>query len=169
MTRRTTAILLAFLFSLVVPALGYAYLGQFYSLLFLVAYLGGFALWLFAPKPPWPSLQRPFWLTMTAFFVFHKVEETRTSFFAVVSKKITGTSVPEITAGLIIGLLVLPVGAWLSIPYLVKRGYELGYYLIATFFVSMGVTELAHYFLPSLRASLTGTFQEWQASLYSPP
>lgn len=34
--------------------------------------------------------------------------------------------------------------------HLVKHGHDFGYYLIAKFFVSMGVTELAHYFLPFL-------------------
>lgn len=46
-----TRIILAVLFSLIVPALGYVYLGKLYAFLFLVGYLGGFALWLL-PRGP---------------------------------------------------------------------------------------------------------------------
>lgn len=53
---------------------------------------------------------------MTAFLVLHKPEENRMAFFTVVSAKIRGEPVPAVTAGLIVGLLVLPVGAWLEIP-----------------------------------------------------
>ena len=38
--------------------------------------------------------------------------------------------------------------AWLLIPYLLRRGHELGYYLVASFFMSMGTTELAHFAFP---------------------
>lgn len=50
-------------------------------------------------------------------------------FFEVVGDKITGIPVPEITPFLVLSLLILPIGAWLLVPYLVKRGYDFGYYL----------------------------------------
>lgn len=82
--------------------------------------------------------------------MLHKVEENRTAFFEVVSDKITGQPAPEVSIGLMLSLLVVPVGAWLAVPPLVKRGYSFGYFLAWTFFASMGITELAHFILPLL-------------------
>jgi hypothetical protein len=93
-----------------------------------------------------------------AFLLVHKVEENVTQFFEVVSKTITGDPVPEITALLVIALLVLPVGMWLATPFLIKRGYDFGYYLGWTFFASMGITELAHFGLPLLTNEPYGYF-----------
>jgi len=55
-------------------------------------------------------------------------------------------------------LLVLPVGTWLATPFLIKGGYDFGYYLGWTFFASMGITELAHFFLPLLANEPYGYF-----------
>ena len=79
-------------------------------------------------------------------------------FFEVVSEQITGGTVPELTVGLIIGLLILPIGAWLIIPLLLKQKHELGYYSLWTLFASMGITELAHFFLPFLTNEPYGYF-----------
>jgi hypothetical protein len=141
----------ALLFSFTVPVFGYVYLGPLYAALFLTGYLGGFALWLVvSARATWPSLRLPYWLTMLAFLLLHKVEENRTAFFEVVSDRITGMPVPEVSVLLIVSLLVVPIGAWLAIPVLIRRGSELGYYLGWTFFASMGITELAHFLLPLL-------------------
>jgi len=48
---------------------------------------------------------------MLAFLLLHKVEENRTKFFEVISAKITGDPTPEVGVGLIIGMLILPIGA----------------------------------------------------------
>lgn len=149
----------ALLFSLVVPLFGYVYLGPLYAALFLTGYLGGFVLWLLAPdRAEWTSVRWPYWLTMLAFLLLHKVEENRTAFFQVMSDRITGTPVPDVTLLLILSLLIVPVGAWLAIPLLVKRGYEFGHYLGWTFFASMGITELAHFGLPLLTDEPYGYF-----------
>ena len=149
--KRPTTIIIALIFSLLIPAIGYYYLGILYAVLFLIGYMVGFILWLLIPlHTPWTSLKVPYWLTLLAFLFLHKVEENRMKFFEVVSEKITGGTVPEFSFGLVIGMLILPIGAWLMIPLLIKRGQELGYYAIWTFFVSMGITELAHFFLPFL-------------------
>lgn len=139
----------ALLFSLAIPGLGYIYLGPLIAVLFLVGYLGGFLLWMLIPaRAPYASVRLPFWSTLLAFLFLHKVEENVANFFEVVSDKVTGIPVPEITPLLIVALLVLPLGAWLIVPLLIKRGYEFGYYLTWTFFASMGITELAHFVLP---------------------
>ena len=158
-TKGTKTIIIAILFSLLVPAIGYYYLEVLYATLFLIGYMGGFIFWLIVPsKAAWKSLSFPYWLTILAFLFLHKVEENRMKFFEVVSDKITGGTVPEFTVGLVIGLLLLPIGAWLVIPFLVKRGHELGYYSIWTLFASMGITELAHFFLPFLTNEPYGYF-----------
>jgi len=116
-------IVAALLFSLTIPALGHYYLGPFYAILFLIGYLGGFLAWLIArAQPSWESIRIPYWTTMGAFLLLHKVEENRTAFFEVVSEKITGDTVPEVTVGLVLGLLILPIVSWLVIPALVRRG-----------------------------------------------
>lgn len=102
-------------------------------------------------------MQSPYWLTLAAFFL-HKVEENRTQFFVAVSDRITGTPAPEVTLPLLLSLLVLPVGAWLTLPWLIKRGDAFGYFLAWTFFASMGVTELAHFGLPVLAREPYGYF-----------
>lgn len=149
----------ALLFSLAIPTLGYIYLGTLYALLFLLGYGGGFVLWtLFSAKAPYASIKVPFWATFMAFLLLHKVEENVTGFFEVVSEKVTGDPVPDVTPLLTVALLVLPVGTWLATPFFIKRGYDFGYYLGWTFFVSMGVTELAHFVLPLLTNEPYGYF-----------
>lgn len=59
---------------------------------------------------------------------------------------------------MIIALLILPVSIWLATPFLIKRGYDFGYYLGWTFFASTGVTELAHFGLPMLTNEPYGYF-----------
>lgn len=159
MRKSTLLIVLALLFSLVVPLFGYVYLGPLYAALFLTGYLGGFALWLLVPaRAQWVPLRVPYWLTMLAFLLLHKVEENRAAFFEVVSDRITGLPVPDVTLPLILALLVVPIGAWLAIPVLIRQGNAFGYYLGWTFFASMGITELAHFGLPLLTNEPYGYF-----------
>lgn len=161
MSTKNQALLIvcALLFSLAIPALGYMYLGSLVAFLFLLGYLGGFILWMLIPaKAPYVSLRIPYWSTLLAFLLLHKVEENVTKFFEVLSNKITGVPVPEVTPILILSLLILPVGAWLAIPFLIKRGYKFGYYFAWTFFASMGITELGHFVLPFITQDPYGYF-----------
>ncbi len=66
--------------------------------------------------------------------------------------EITGVPVLPTTPMLVLLMLVVPVGAWLSGPYLIKRGYDFGYCLAWSLFASMGILELAHFIF----ALLTG-------------
>lgn len=152
-------IISAFLFSLLIPAIGYIYTGSLVAFLFLIGYLGGFALWLLIPvRAPWSSIRIPYWTTFAIYIFLHKVEENRMKFFEVLGDKITGIPVPDITPLLVIGLLILPLGAWLMIPYLVKRGHDLGYYLAWTFFTSFALVESAHFVFPLLTGEPYGYF-----------
>lgn len=146
-------------FSLLVPAIGYFYVGALVASLFLVGYLGGFALWLLVPtKVSWSSVRVPYWTAFAIYLFLHKPEENRMKFFEVLGDKITGVPVPEVTPMLILGLLVLPLGAWLLIPVLIKREHPVGYYLAWTYFTSLGVVELAHFVFPFLSGDAFGYF-----------
>lgn len=157
--RTPQIIITAFLFSLAIPIFGYFYTGWLIALLFLIGYLVGFFLWLFIPaKVPYVSIRAPYWATLLVFLLLHKVEENVMKFFEVVGDKITGVPVPEITPFLIVSLLILPIGAWLLVPYLMKRGYDIGYYFAWTFFTSTGIIELAHFVFPLLTNDPYGYF-----------
>lgn len=157
--KRPSTIIIALVFSLMIPIFGYYYTGWLIALLFLMGYLTGFFLWLFiSAKVPFTAIKAPYWTTLLIFILLHKVEENRMKFFEVVGDKITGVPVPEITPLLVISLLILPIGSWLLIPFLVKRGYDIGYYLAWTFFASTGIIELAHFVFPLLTNEPYGYF-----------
>lgn len=159
LTRRPTHIACAFAFSLVIPAFGLFYLGPLVAGLFLVGYLGGFAGWIiFRGEASWASLRWPYWITFAIYLFLHKVEENRMKFFEVLGEKITGIPVPEISPIMIFGLLILPLTAWLAIPWLVKRKHPLGTFLAWTFFVSFGIVESAHFIFPLLTGEPYGYF-----------
>lgn len=144
--------------ALLVPALGAIYLGWFYAVLFLVGYLGGFALWIVArSQASLADIILPYLLTLFAFGL-HKKEENHTRFFEAVSDQITGRPLPEDTIGLYVSLLIIPLGLWLIAPFLMKRGLEFGRFLAWTFFASMGFTELAHFVMPILAGTAYGYF-----------
>ncbi len=148
----------ALMFSLLIPAIGYVYLGPLVAFLFLLGYLGGFFLWLVVPvRVGWPYVRNPYWAALVI-FILHKVEENQMEFFRVLGDRITGIATPELTPLLVLGLLVLPLGTWLSIPFLIKRRSTLGYFLAWTFFTSLGIVELAHFVFPVLTNEPYGYF-----------
>jgi hypothetical protein len=148
----------AILFSLLIPAIGYFYVGSLIAFLFAIGYLGGFTLWLcVTTAAPWSAIRAPYW-TAFAIYALHKVEENRLKFFEVLGKKITGVPVPAVTPLLVLSLLVLPLGSWLLVPYLVKRGHAFGLFLAWTLFTSFGVIELAHFVFPLLTGEPYGYF-----------
>jgi len=149
-------IIAAFLFTLAVLVIGYILLGLLPMFLFAFGFLGGFVLWLILPtSAQFSTIRIPFFLTL-AFFVVHKLEERYFNFFPRLSE-ITGVPVPETDSFLVV-LLYAFAGAWLLIPYLVKKGYGFGYYLAWTFFTAMGVTELAHFIFPLIEGGSYGYF-----------
>ncbi len=157
--RKPEIFFLALVLSLSIPIFGYIYLGWLIALLFLLGYLSGFVFWLFIPtKASYASIKVPFWTTLVAFILLHKVEENAMKFFEVMGEKITGIPVPEVTPLLILSLLILPVGMWLLTPFLIKRGSDFGYYLAWTFFTSIGLIEPAHFIFPFLTNEPYGYF-----------
>ena len=135
--------LLATSFTLLVLTLGYSAFGVFTMLIFTSGFAGGLALWMLAPmRPTYEAIRMPYCVAL-GLFIVHRVEENQSGFFARLAA-ITGVPTPDVLSVPIILLAATSVGAWLAIPFLVKRGYEFGYYLAWTFFAAMGITELAH-------------------------
>lgn len=117
------------------------------SMIFASGFLTGYLIWLFADaRPGFDTLRWPYWITLLL-FILHRLEEKVMGFFDRLSE-ITGVDTPAITSVPVVLLVLLSVGAWLAIPFLVKRGNETGYYLAWTFFAAMGITELAHFIFP---------------------
>ena len=149
-------VIAALLFTIAVLVLGYILLGLLPMFLFASGFLGGFILWLIiSTKPSFATIKMPYFLSL-AFFVLHKYEERRMNFFPRLSE-ITRVPVPEANSFLAY-LLYAFAGTWLLIPFLVKRSNNFGYYLSWTFFTAMGITELAHFFLPFFTSDPYGYF-----------
>lgn len=142
-------LLIATSISVIAVTLGYVALGILPSLIFTLGFLGGLAVWLLiGSRATWRDIRTPFILTLVLFFL-HKQEEKRMGFF---DELATITGVPPPTADSVLAYALLGTAAlWLLIPFLVGKRSELGYYLSWTFFCSMGVTELAHFFFPLMR------------------
>lgn len=151
-----SSITVALLFSVFPLIVGYLALGLLPMFLFASGFLGGFVLWLLIPsKASFQAIKAPY-LWALGFFVLHKLEERYLGFFPALSK-VTGVPVPDQASPLAI-LLLLSAAIWLFIPFLMKRGYVLGHYAAWTFFASMGITELAHFFLPFFAEEPYGYF-----------
>lgn len=151
----TTAV--AFVFSLAIPVIGYASFGLVPSSIFLVGYMGGFLLWTMVPDyAAFSSVKVPYAVTLLL-FVVHRVDEY-VSDFQVALSGITGVAVPDVASLPIIVLLIGSVLAWVLAPLLMKKGYAFGYYLMWTFLVSMGISELAHFVFPLFIKSGYGYF-----------
>ena len=148
----------AFLFTLGLLAVGYFSFGIWTTFIFASGFLGGFIIWLFMPNVvPFSSIKFPYWLSFIFFILLHRVEEYVFKFQEELSK-ITGNPVPEIASPALITLILASVGGWLLVPYLIRRGYAIGYYFAWTFFASMGITELAHFVFPFLTGNKYGYF-----------
>ncbi len=157
MRRQLSTILFALLFTGAILTLGYVSFGFWTTLIFTSGFLGGFILWLLIPtQASYASIRFPYFLSF-GLFIVHRVEEKLAGFFAKLAE-ITKVSTPEIISWEIILLVAASVGAWLLIPYTVKRGYAFGYYLAWTFFAAMGITELAHFIFPFFTGEPYGYF-----------
>lgn len=142
--RNTKLVVGAFLYTAATLLLGYIAFGLLTSLIFSSGFLGGFILWYFIPSAtPYRKLKVPY-ITCLALFFLHRVEEKYMGFFAFLSK-VTNVQTPEVFSWDVMSLVVISVGSWLSIPFLLKKEYDFGYYFAWTFFAAMGVTELAHW------------------------
>lgn len=143
----TPTVSVAIFFTLATLALGYVAFGFWTMLIFSSGFLGGLILWLIFPSTAtWVDVRIPYFLTLGLFLV-HRGEEKVMGFFAALAG-ITGVETPEIFSWQVVLLVLASVGAWLLIPFFLKKGYEIGRYFAWTFFAAMGITELAHFLLP---------------------
>lgn len=145
--KNSKIVIAAFLFTVAILTVGYLAFGLITDLIFASGFLTGFIIWLFIKnEPSFDRIKIPYWGTLSL-FIIHRIEEKVMNFFDKLAE-ITQVSTPDIASFEVIALVIVSVGAWLAIPYLVKRKYALGYYLSWTFFSAMGITELAHFVLP---------------------
>ncbi|OYW46385.1 MAG: hypothetical protein B7Z08_02295 [Sphingomonadales bacterium 32-68-7] len=134
--------------TMAIVGLGYVMLGLLPAALFTFGFLGGLLAWFVVPTAAsFGEIRTPFFLTL-GLFVVHKLEERYLDFFPALSR-ITGVPVPD-TNSILVYLLYGLASTWLLTPWLMKRGHAFGQYLAWTFFVSMGVVELAHFAFPLL-------------------
>nr|WP_287495435.1 hypothetical protein [Candidatus Brachybacter algidus] len=154
----------AAIFSLAVIYLGFIMLGLIPMILFAFGFLGGLILWLIFPATvEFKSVRIPYFLTL-GLFIVHKVEEKYMDFFPRLSE-ITNVPVPEVNS-FTVYLLYAFAGAWLFIPYLVKKKYKFGYYLTWTFSLPW-VTELAHFIFHFLQMNLMDIFGNVECYFFS--
>ena len=158
MRRKRNTILVAGAMTLAILALGYLSFGVWTMLIFSSGFGVGYLLWLLFPKQPYfDAIKWPFFLAFTL-FVVHRVEEYGTRFFDELAR-ITGTPTPDIGSWQVILLVVLSVGGWIAMPFLVIHRVAFGYYLAWTAFSAMGITELAHFLIfPFLTGEPYGYF-----------
>lgn len=147
MSKPILLVFAAFAFTVAILALGYVSFGFWTMLIFSSGFLGGFIIWLFSSnKVSYSAIKVPYLVTL-GLFIVHRIEENRMLFQQRLSG-LTGVPTPEVSSLSLILLLLLTVGAWLLGPFLLKRGYAFGGYLVWTFFAAMGITELAHFIFP---------------------
>ncbi|HTU63843.1 MAG TPA: hypothetical protein VMF89_35505 [Polyangiales bacterium] len=157
MNKRPITVAAGLLVTLSVLALGYVSFGFWTMLVFASGFLGGFILWLVLPtRASFASIKAPYVLSL-CLFLAHRVEEKMLDFFKRLAD-ITGQPTPAIISWSVILLVVGSVGAWLLVPYFVKRGQQIGHYLASTFFASLGITELAHFIFPLFTEQPYGYF-----------
>lgn len=139
-------IVLAVLLTGVVLMLGYVLLGIVPMLLFALGFVGGLVLWLKSrTQVEWRTFRVPYYVGL-GFFVAHKVEEREFDFFPKLSE-LTGTPMPD-TSSPLVWALYASASTWLLVPWLANRRSDFGHFLAWSFFVSIGVIEMAHFFFP---------------------
>ena len=129
-------------------------IGKLPALIFSIATIGGFFLWLATtyktPIDPYKVII-PYLLSII-FFMIHVYEEYLTD-FEVALTDITGLHVLErnfLTVAAFVGPII-----WLTGAILLLKRTQLGYYFLSFFFVAMTIAELSHFVFPFLE---DGTF-----------
>jgi len=151
--RASLAIVLVFVASFIGMAL--VLLGTIPAIVFAVASIGGFVLWLFTTfTTPIDTTKVivPYLLAILLFIV-HVYEEYVTD-FEVAMTDITGFHMLE-RDFLTVAAFVAPI-LWITGAILIIKRTQIGYYFLSFFFVAMTVAELSHYVFPFLE---DGTFR----------
>ncbi len=153
MNNKTTVIIVLF-FIIAFVSMAYFLMGKIPAVVFSVASIGGFVLWLFTTyKTPIDPLRViiPYLFTVIL-FIIHVYEEYLTDFEVAVTD-IFGFHVPEENF-LTIAAFLAPA-MWVAGAILLLKKTQLGYYFLSFFIVAMTMAELAHYIFPFMEY---GTF-----------
>lgn len=145
--------------TLAILALGYLSFGVWTMLIFSSGFGLGLVLWMLSGRRQ-PEFSQIKWPFIIAFFLFivHRIEEYATNFFDELAR-LTGTATPDIGSWQVVLLVLLSVGGWIAMPFLVIHRIAFGYYLALTAFAAMGITELAHFLVfPFLTGGPYGYF-----------
>ena len=129
-------------------------LGKLPAVIFSVALIGGFALWMATTYKTPIDTQRlivPYLLTII-FFVMHVYEEYITD-FEVALTDITGFHMLERNF-LTVAAFVAPI-IWITGAILLLKRTHIGFYFLSFFYVAMMFAELSHFVFPFLE---DGTF-----------
>ena len=129
-------------------------LGKIPAVVFSVASIGGFILWMLTTYKTPLDTQKiivPYLLTVI-FFIIHVYEEYITD-FEVAMTDITGFHMLEKNF-LTVAAFFAPI-IWITGAILLIKKTHIGYYFLSFFFVAMTVAELAHFVFPFLE---DGTF-----------
>lgn len=134
--------------------MGFVLLGKIPALVFAIATMGGFVLWLFT------TFQTPIdttkvivpYLWTIILFIVHVYEEYLTD-FEVAMTDITGFHILE-QKFLTVAAFFAPI-FWIIGAILIIKQTQIGYYFLSCFFVAMTIAELSHYIFPFLE---DGTF-----------
>jgi hypothetical protein len=158
----------AFIFALSMLVFGYLTIGLLPALIFSTCYVGGFIVWLTtSDTASWEEIKVPYYWTLFLFLIHRGIEEQFFGFFDEL-EKITGVAMPEsitISGALITIFSIL----WILSPMLVKKGYSIGYYGAWSFFIAMGVTELAHFIIPIFTPEPYGYFPGMASVVFLAP
>ena len=158
MKRNKLTILAAIAMTAAILGLGCLSFGVWTMVIFSSGFGVGLVLWLIFPREPaFADIKWPFIIAFTL-FIAHRIEEYTTSFFDELAR-MTGTATPDIGSWQVVLLVLLSVGGWIAMPFLVIHRIAFGYYLAWTAFAAMGITELAHFLIfPFLTGEPYGYF-----------
>lgn len=150
MANKENSIILVVGFILTLALCGYFAVG-FAGMLFTVAFIGGFILWLFTtyrtPVDP-QKIIIPYLVTVI-FFIIHVYEEYVTH-VEVTLTKMSGFSVNQ-NSFLIIAAFSAPI-VWLLGAVLTLKRLQFGYFLFSTFLFGMMIAELSHFISPLMES-----------------
>lgn len=135
-------------------SIAYNYLGKIPAVVFSVASIGGFILWLFTTykTPINPHKVIIPYLVTVILFIIHVFEEYLTDFEVAITD-IFGFHVQEPTF-LTIAAFMAPA-MWILGAILILKKTQFGYYFLSFFIVAMTMAELSHYIFPFIE---DGTF-----------
>jgi hypothetical protein len=129
-------------------------LGQIPAVIFAVASVGGFLLWMATTYRTSIDTQKVIvpYLLAILLFILHVYEEYITD-FEVAMTDITGFHMLERNF-LTVAAFFAPI-LWITGAILLIKKTQIGYYFLSFFFVAMTIAELSHYIFPFLE---DGTF-----------